>query len=191
MVDPRARIVFAEPAINVIPRSTTGNDRRKARRYTEAQFEALDFLTGRARPEFGGRPDLVDLVGLNYYLHNQWIDGGLPLGLDDPRFRPLRSILAEAHARYGKPVFLAETGIEGDLRPAWLRIMATEVAAAQAAGVPVEGLCLYPITDYPGWADDRRCPTGLLGFAGEDGARPVYAPLAQELARLRRRIRTA
>lgn len=187
-VDPRARIVFAEPAINVIPRSTAPADRRRARDYTESQFEVLDLLTGRARPELGGRPEFVDLVGLNYYLHNQWIDGGLPVALDDPRFQALRSILAEAHARYGKPVFLAETGIEGDLRPAWLRIMATEVAAAQAAGVPVEGLCLYPITDYPGWADDRHCLTGLLGFPDADGTRSVHAPLVQEIARLRQQM---
>jgi beta-glucosidase/6-phospho-beta-glucosidase/beta-galactosidase len=184
VVDPRARIAFAEPAIHVIPKSDRRADVRAARGHTDAQFEALDFLTGRACPELGGRHDLVDIVGLNYYLHNQWIDGGLPMALDHPKFRPLSDILRAAHARYGKPVFLAETGIEGTLRGAWLRIMATEVAAAQAAGVPVEGVCLYPVTDYPGWVDSRHCPTGLLGLPGEDGARPVFEPLARELARL-------
>jgi beta-glucosidase/6-phospho-beta-glucosidase/beta-galactosidase len=183
-VDPRARIAFAEPAIHVIPKSDRQADVRAARGYTDAQFEALDFLTGRSRPELGGRADYVDIVGLNYYLHNQWIDGGLPMALDHPKFRPLRDILAAAHSRYGKPVFLAETGIEGDLRGAWLRIMATEVAAAQAGGVPVEGICLYPVTDYPGWVDARHCPTGLLGFPDTDGARPVFEPLARELALL-------
>lgn len=187
-VDPRARIAFAEPAIHVIPKSDKRADVRAARRFTDAQFEALDFLTGRARPELGGRPDCVDIVGLNYYLHNQWIDGGLPMALDHPKFRPLRDILRTAHERYGKPVLLAETGIEGGLRAAWLRIMATEVAAAQAAGVPVEGICLYPVTDYPGWADERHCPTGLLGYPGAGGRRQVFQPLAQELARLGERL---
>ena len=182
--DPRARIAFAEPAINVIAKSEAHADIRAARRYTMAQFEALDYLTGRRRPELGGRLDCVDVVGLNYYLHNQWIDGGLPAALDHPKFRPLRDMLAEAHERYGKPVFLAETGVEGELRAAWLRVMATEVAAAQAAGARVEGLCLYPITDYPGWADNRHCPTGLLGYAGGDGRRPVFQPLAREIALL-------
>jgi hypothetical protein len=183
-VDPRARIAFAEPAIHIIPRSDSKRDTKAAQRYTVSQFEALDFLTGRARPELGGRPDYVDLVGLNYYLHNQWIDGDLPVMFDHPKFRPMRSIISEAYARYGKPVFLAETGIEGDLRGAWLRVMATEVAAAQADGVPVEGICLYPVTDYPGWVDFRHCPTGLLGFPDASGARPVFKPLARELAAL-------
>ena len=131
----------------------------------------------------GGRPEYVDIVGLNYYLHNQWVDGNLPVAVDDPRYRPLRELLAEVHARYGRPMFLAETGIEGDLRAAWLRIVGYEVAAARRAGVPVEGLCLYPITDYPGWDDERHCQTGLFGCVGPEGSRRLHRPLADELAK--------
>src|SRR5215203_4283790 len=76
---------------------------------------------------------------------------------------------------------------KGDLRPAWLRIIGHEVAAAREGGVPVEGICVYPITDYPGWDDERHCPTGLLGYPDSDGTRPVYGPLAAELARQQRR----
>ena len=61
-------------------------------------------------------------------------------------------------------------------------MLGCEVAAAQQAGVPVEGICFYPITDYPGWVDERHCPTGLLGFVDPDGSRPVYEPLALELS---------
>lgn len=181
-VDPRVRIVSAEPVIHVVPRSQDAPDIHAARHYTQAQFETLDFMTGRARPELGGRPEYVDIVGVNYYLHNQWVDGDLPIAVDDPRHRPLRDLLGEVHDRYGRPMYIAETGIEDDLRPAWLRIIASEAAAARQAGVPVEGLCLYPITDYPGWDDGRHCPTGLLGDADGDGERPVYAPLAEEIA---------
>ena len=49
------------------------------------------------------------------------------------------------------------------------------------AGVPVEGICLYPVLDYPGWADERPCPVGLLGFADESGRRCVHQGLADEL----------
>src|SRR5215216_3181175 len=59
-VDPRARIVHAEPAINVVPRSHRSKDIIAARRYTLLQFEALDFLSGRRKPELGGRPEYVD-----------------------------------------------------------------------------------------------------------------------------------
>jgi hypothetical protein len=44
-----------------------------------------------------------------------------------------------------------------------LRTIGSEVAAARDAGVLVEGICLYPGTDYSSWVDARHCPTGLLG----------------------------
>lgn len=43
------------------------------------------------------------------------------------------------------------------------------------------GICLYPVTDYPGWNDNRHCPVGLLGFPDRTGQRKVYEPLAAEL----------
>jgi beta-glucosidase/6-phospho-beta-glucosidase/beta-galactosidase len=180
-VDARARIAHTEPAINVVPRSKLWRDGDVAQQYSLAQFEALDFLSGRRLPELGGKPDYVDIVGVNYYLHNQWIDGDLPISVNHPEYRPFRDLLAAFYERYERPLFVAETGIEGDLRPAWLRIMGHEVTAACRSGIPVEGVCLYPILDYPGWEDDRRCPTGLFGYAEADGSRPVYQPLAEEL----------
>jgi beta-glucosidase/6-phospho-beta-glucosidase/beta-galactosidase len=180
-VDPLARIAYAEPAIHVIPRSAERQDVQGAHLYTLAQFEALDLISGRSRPELGGRGDYIDLVGVNYYLHNQWVDGDLPVGVDHPQYRPFRKLIADVYHRYKRPVFVAETGIEGDLRVPWLRMMSYEAAQARHAGVPVAGLCLYPITDYPGWDDDRHCPTGLLGYVGADGRRPVDQGLAQEL----------
>jgi beta-glucosidase/6-phospho-beta-glucosidase/beta-galactosidase len=188
-VEPRARIVHAEPVINLVPKSEDEAAIKAARDYTLAQFEAFDMLSGRLRPELGGRPDLIDVIGVNYYLHNQWMDGDLPIAVDHPRYRPFRSLLADVHDRYGRPIFVAETGIEGEMRPVWLRVVAAEVEAAQAQGVPVDGLCFYPILDYPGWDDDRHCPTGLFGYLDEKGGRPLYGPLADEIARQRRRTR--
>jgi hypothetical protein len=49
-------------------------------------------------------------------------------------------------------------------------------------GVLVEGICLYPGTDYSSWVDARHCPTGLLGYVGANGSRPKYEPLALEVA---------
>ena len=105
----------------------------------------------------------------------------LPIAVDHPQYRPFRDLLAAVYDRYRRPLFVAETGIEGDLRRAWLRIMCHEVAAARQSGVPVEGICLYPILDYPGWEDERHCPTGLFGRLEADSRRPLYLPLAEEL----------
>jgi hypothetical protein len=118
---------------------------------------------------------------VNYYAHNQWIDGEDWMEIDHPRFRPFHHMLRDIYARYGRPMFIAETGIEAHERPLWLRYMGGEVAQARALGVPLEGICWYPITDYPGWMDDRHCPAGLLGYVEADGTRPVYELLAEEI----------
>ncbi|EGH17221.1 hypothetical protein Pgy4_30020 [Pseudomonas savastanoi pv. glycinea str. race 4] len=52
-----------------------------------------------------------------------------------------------------------------------------EVSKAVRAGLPVEGICWYPILDYPGWDDARYCPTGLLGYADGQGKRASFHPL--------------
>ena len=119
---------------------------------------------------------------MNYYLHNQWVDGDLPVSIEHPGHKPFSELLLEVHRRYGRPLLVAETGIEGDLRPDWLRIISAEVHIAQKIGVPIAGVCLYPITDYPGWDDDRPCRTGLMSSVGPDGSRVVFAPFAVELA---------
>ncbi|HCW18437.1 MAG TPA: beta-glucosidase, partial [Achromobacter sp.] len=49
------------------------------------------------------------------------------------------------------------------------------------AGVDVAGICLYPVTDYPGWEDDRYCATGLFSAPSDAGQRVIYAPLAVEM----------
>ena len=59
-------------------------------------------------------------------------------------------------------------------RPAWLRYMAREVFTAIAAGVPVEGICLYPILNHPGWDDDRHCYNGMFDYADAYGRREVF-----------------
>ncbi|HXH15628.1 MAG TPA: glycosyltransferase [Sphingomonas sp.] len=161
-VDPAARFVHADPVINVITDPGRPADAPAAEGHRLAQYQAWDMIAGKAWPQIGGRAALLDIVGVNFYHNNQWIHGGPPLPFDHPLSRPLHAILADAYARYGRPIFIAETGIEGDARPAWLRMILREVRIAQSLGVPIEGVCLYPILDHPGWDDDRYCPNGLL-----------------------------
>ncbi|MGA0531650.1 beta-glucosidase [Hansschlegelia sp. KR7-227] len=187
-VDPRARFICAEPLINVFPKSPKPHHVRAAKTYSEAQYAAHDMLIGRLAPELGGSPDKLDIVGCNYYPTNQWVLDGAPLPMGHHNYRPLREMLAEAYQRYERPIFISEAGAENTARPAWLYYVAQEVAAAREAGTPVEGVCLYPILDYPGWENDRPCEVGLFGFADAGGARPVYRPLAEEIARQRPRF---
>lgn len=184
-VDPDCRFVWAEPLIHVAPRDHSRPERRRAEAYRLAQFEAYDMLTGRIEPELGGRPDHVDVVGLNFYPHNQWYFHGPTIPMGHHEYRPLGDMLVEAGTRYDKPIFIAETGSEGSGRPAWLHYVCDEVRAAVARGVRFEGICLYPVTAYPGWDNSRHAEPGLLSTPDADGARAVFEPLAAELKRQR------
>ncbi len=77
-------------------------------------------------------------------------------------FRPLSDMLAEVYDRYRRPLVISETGVEAPNGPGWLRYGGGEVQTALRWGIPIEGLCIYPIMDYPGWNDDRHCPAGLI-----------------------------
>lgn len=178
---PEARIVHVDPVINVVADPARPEDTRAAEGYRLAQYQAWDMISGRRWPLLGGKDEYLDIIGVNYYNHNQWFHNGAFLEVDDPEYRPFSEILLEVYNRYGRPLFIAETGIEGDLRPQWLSYICEEVRNAMELGVPVEGICLYPICDYPGWDDERLCQTGLWGLADERGQREVHAPLAAEV----------
>lgn len=184
-VDPRARFVHCEPAINIASDPSRPLDRGEAEGARLAQFQAFDMIAGRLWPQLGGEAKLLDIVGLNYYHDNQWLFGGRPIAAGHPQSKPFRYFLTEAYARYGRPLLVAETGTEGDGRAAWFSMISAEVATARMAGVPVEGICLYPIIDHVGWDDDRDCPSGLLSNRLVNGGREVHAPLAAAIARWR------
>jgi beta-glucosidase/6-phospho-beta-glucosidase/beta-galactosidase len=181
-VAPEARILWAEPAIHVVHQPH--RDPADAEAYRLSQFQALDMLAGREAPELGGHPDLVDVVGVNFYPHNQWYhDDGPTIPLGGCNYRPFRQMLAEFHERYRRPVIVAETGAECSGRAAWLHYVCEEVRAAARAGVPVGGICLYPVTEYPGWSNERPVPTGMFSAPDEHGRRQVDVSVAAEVAR--------
>ena len=183
---PQARLVHTDPIINIIADPERPEDRLAAELHRQAQFAAWDMIAGRREPELGGEERFLDVIGVNYYVHNQWIHEGRVLVPSRPQHLPVRFMLREIYRKYRRPLFIAETGIEDYARPAWLRYMAGEARAATALGAPVEGICLYPIADHPGWEDDRHCPNGLWGYADSSGFRPIDAAYAEELERQQR-----
>lgn len=184
-VDPAARFVHADPVIHIVGDPAVPDNTAAAFGHRQAQYQAWDMLAGKAWPQIGGRPELLDIVGVNFYHNNQWLHGGQILPQGHPLALPFRDILAATYARYGRPIFIAETGIEGDARSPWLRMIMEEVEAAIAMGVPIEGVCLYPILDHPGWDDDRYCPNGLLTHGATPEQRRADPMLAEAIASLR------
>ncbi len=182
---PNATIVGAEPLIHIAPHDRRRPTVRAAEQNLQGMYQAYDWIMGLAEPELGGDPSLIDVVGLNFYPHNQWYYKGPTIPMGHHEYRPLADMLVEMAERYQKPLFLAETGAEGSGRPAWLHYVCDEVLAAQRRGAQVQGVCLYPITAYPGWDNSRHCEVGLLSTVGSDGKRQVYEPLNEELQRQR------
>lgn len=187
-VDPRARLAHLDPIIHIEPNPDVPESAANTINHNAGQFEAWDMIAGRRDPELGGAPEFLDVIGVNFYDRNQWMDLGETLTRDHPLYRPLRRLLADVSQRYGRPLFIAETGTEADGRVEWLRYVSEEVAAAIDEGTPVEGVCIYPIVEHPGWDNDRQVPVGLWGYPNATGNRPLYEPLAAELRRQQARL---
>ncbi|MFO1090875.1 MAG: beta-glucosidase [Hyphomicrobiales bacterium] len=165
---PEAIIVSAEPLIHV--RST---NEASGEGYNNAQFDAVERVLGVGTEELDGSPDLIDLIGINYYPHNQWYASGntIPLGHWD--YQPLSALLETVKKRYGRPVLLTETGAHGSGKAAWLHYVLTEAGKARSAGVWVEGVCLYSIVSFRHWFDPGMNDVGLWGPVDAFGHRQV------------------
>ena len=177
---PKSTIIWAEPLIHVAPHDRRRQTIRAAERNLQGMYEAYDWILGLARPELGGDPSLADVLGWNFYPHNQWYFKGPTIPMGHHEFRPLSDMLCGVAERYGKPIFLSETGAEGTGKPSWLHYVCNEVRDALARGADMRGVCWYPITAYPGWDNSRNAETGLLSTVVADGSRHVDERLLEE-----------
>lgn len=179
---PGVRLTWPEPVIHIVGNPELPGDEAEAEAYRTAQFQVWDMISGRLYPELGGKPEYLDLIGVNFYDRNEWVHNeDTFLRRTDPRFRPFRLILQEVWNRYKRPLFVAETGAEDDERADWFNYICNEVIQAHRLGVPVDGICIYPILNHPGWVDDRHCHNGLFDYADEAGNRETHQPLAEAI----------
>ena len=161
---------------------------------TERVYAALDLLTGRVDSDHElyayltghGLTDadlawhrdhamIPDVIGLNYYP-----DGSVHRLAPDADGDPdavsrvwggtahLAAAIRDFHARYGRPIFVSETGCnersaawvpwpkrDGDrsaFRSWWLDDLAVMLRSSIAAGVPVWGCTWWPLVDAVSWA---------------------------------------
>jgi beta-glucosidase/6-phospho-beta-glucosidase/beta-galactosidase len=182
---PESTIVWAEPLIHIAPPDSRRSTIRAAQQKRRGMHEAYDWLMGLAKPELGGDSSLVDVIGWNFYPHNQWYNKGPTIPMGHHEYRPLADMLVEMAERYDKPMFLSETGGEGTAKPSWLHYVCNEVRDALARGADIRGICWYPITAYPGWDNSRHAETGLLSPIVADGTRHVDERLFEEFQRQR------
>ncbi|RYZ12321.1 MAG: glycosyltransferase family 1 protein [Comamonadaceae bacterium] len=155
---PDARMVHTDPVVHVVASDPARADWvEEARVLHEAQFQAWDMLCGRLEAQLGGAPRYLDLPGLNYYHSNQWAHPSnerLHWHLRDERRRDGAALIDDVWQRYGRPLILAETGHVGDGRALWIDEIGATALRCRREGIPLEGVCLYPLIDRPDWEDE-------------------------------------
>jgi hypothetical protein len=177
-VDAGARLVQIDPLIHVVPPRGRPELADAAALQRAGQFESWDMLAGRQYPELGGQERFLDIVGVNFYHANQWEhpgdDENARLRWEDTprdeRWVPLHRLLEEVHARYRRPLILSETSHFGVGRGPWISEIAHEVRMAWELGVPVGGICLYPILDRHDWDDPEHWHNSGLWDLRPDGS---------------------
>jgi hypothetical protein len=183
---PGVTLLWPEPVIHIAGDPNKPGDDEDAERYRLSMFEVWDMISGQVWPELEGRAEFLQVIGVNFYDRNEWVNHGRTLKPPDAEYKPFSRILEEVWNRYRLPIFVSETGTEDDERAAWLALIAREVRTAIRLGVPVHAICLYPIVNHPGWDDDRHCYNGLLDYPYAEGYRRIYEPLAAEIANQQR-----
>ncbi|GAO44033.1 amine oxidase [Flavihumibacter petaseus] len=200
-VDPGVRLLTTEPLINRVPCGDATPEQMEQAAFEHAlQYQAVDMLCGVICPELGGNRSLLDIMGVNYYHNNQLIAGTddcLPWvnTACDPRWRSMSDLMLEAWLRYDCPLLLAETSHPGIDRPDWIRYVGKEAAVALQHGLPLWGICLYPVIDRPDWNEmENWHRSGLWdAVAGEDGSvgRELVEPYAIALQEVMEQVENA
>jgi beta-glucosidase/6-phospho-beta-glucosidase/beta-galactosidase len=195
--DPTSRIVSVEPVIHTVPPRGHQDVGGAAARQNDSQWEAWDMLLGHTCPELGGRAGYVDVIGVNFYHDNQWeVPGGEKVHWHikprDPRWVPFSRLIRAAYDRYRKPVIVGETSHVGSGRAEWIRELTDEVVIAVTGGLPLEGICLYPVMDRFEWNDPSHWHnSGLWDYSvAADGTlhRVLNAEYAAEFSRSQLRL---
>ena len=194
-MSPRARIVNVDPICHVVPRTNTRAELDAVRDFNEiAVPQFWDLVSGRARPELGGRPDALDIVGINYYWTNQWELGseGTPLADDDPRRLPLGDLVRRTWERYHTDIVITETSERPEARGPWVHELSAMAEDLIESGVKLGGICLYPILGMPEWhAREQWARMGLWDLEREQDRleRKIVEPMLEALRVAQHRAR--
>jgi beta-glucosidase/6-phospho-beta-glucosidase/beta-galactosidase len=173
-IDPGARMVHVDPLVQVVAPRHRPDLIDTARHETEVDtFLAWDILFGKEHAEFGGSPDVLDIVGVNNYSFGQmeYRENGPHAALepDDDRIVPLCDLLESVWKRYQRPIVISETSGMGKGRADWLKDVMEESLAAVDRGVELHGICLFPGVDMPDWHTGEWLHNGICDLVEENG----------------------
>jgi hypothetical protein len=90
--------------------------------------------------------------------------------------------MLKASNDHGIRLFIGETSHVGSGRGLWIKEIAEEVCIARSQGVPVDGICLYPILDRPDWENERHWHNSGLWDLETEGKGPWRRVLNENYA---------
>lgn len=100
-----------------------------------------------------------DIIGLNYYPELScrelvMFEGSAVGVVSDGGAVGLRKVVTDFSERYGVPILISETAVEGepDHLVAWLQEAQKELAGLRDKGIPVIGLTWWPLFDFVDWS---------------------------------------
>ena len=149
-LDATAKVLQIDPFYYATGNPNDADSMREARGWCNAAMEAFDALV-----------EYTDILGVNFYPDGQvqcvwderhqcfqrWM---LPHA--DPRRIDCVQMLRLMQARYpGKPFIIAETSQRAGRLLPWLRHMTAEAIQAINEGIPLLGMCWYPVLDVIDW----------------------------------------
>jgi beta-glucosidase/6-phospho-beta-glucosidase/beta-galactosidase len=192
---PDARMVHVDPLIQVIAPPDRPDLREAAAHETLVDsFLAWDILCGKAHPELGGTPEVLDIVGANHYSFGQmeYREQGphQALAPDSPGVVPLCELLQRVWDRYRRPMVIGETSGMGRGRDEWLADVMNEAMAAVNRGIDLHGICLFPAVDMPDWHTGEWLHNGLCDLVEREGGleRVPYEPYVAQLRRWQKEL---
>lgn len=194
-VAPDARMVHMDPLVQIVAPRDRPDLQAAAHHETYVDtFVAWDILCGKAHPELGGSPEVLDIVGANNYSFGQmeYREQGPHQALPphDDRIKPLCELMHLLWERYRRPMIISETSGMEEGREDWLRDVVEESLAAVEAGIDLHGICLFPAVDMPDWHTGKWLHNGLCDLVPDHkGLRRVLCgPYIAELRRWQKEL---
>lgn len=140
------------------------------------RFEAWDMIAGNTFPELGGDPKYLDIIGVNYYFHNQeWVISKKRTGISHQAMDwnsegrvSFAEMVKGIYERYNRPMVISETGSYDALRYKWWERTLQEIREGVKKGLPIYGVCAYPAVDRPDAINYLVRRSGLWDFKDDD-----------------------
>ena len=107
-----------------------------------------------------GHPRYLDVMGVSFYHSDQREFPDQPPEVGGHASRSTLGTVPLTAGRGVRPLstaaFVGETGYLGVGRAAWLREISAELWDAYGQGIPLEGVCLFPVVDRSDWNDTNH-----------------------------------